>query len=157
LALSATGGAVNFGARQDLAGTSLSGTALAAVTSGGSKVLNTGTLSISNSAKLDLTNNAMVVRGTPLATVKSYLTSGFASGAWNGPGVNSSTAAADASGLTTLGYATSGALGVTSFKGVTGLTGNEVLVAYTYYGDADLSGNVTLDDFNQWLDGFQHG
>ena len=31
-----------------------------------------------------------------------------------------------------------------------------VLVKYTYYGDADLSGQVTLDDFGQFLNGFQN-
>jgi hypothetical protein len=34
---------------------------------------------------------------------------------------------------------------------------NGVIVRYTYYGDADLSGDVTLDDFTQFLDGFQNG
>jgi GH25 family lysozyme M1 (1,4-beta-N-acetylmuramidase) len=157
LGLNATGGAVNFNAREDLSGVSLSGTAAAALTAGGAKVLNTGTLSLVNSARLDLTNNAMVVRGSSLAAVKGYLATGFAAGAWNGPGVNSSAAAADAGHVTALGSATSGSLNLTSFKGVTGLTGNEVLVAYTYYGDADLNGAVTLDDFTLFLNGYQSG
>jgi len=31
-----------------------------------------------------------------------------------------------------------------------------VLVAYTYVGDADLSGGVTLDDFTLFLTGYQN-
>jgi hypothetical protein len=38
---------------------------------------------------------------------------------------------------------------------VSGLTCSDVLVRYTYYGDADLSGTVTLDDFSQFLNGYQ--
>src|SRR4029453_1504540 len=42
-----------------------------------------------------------------------------------------------------------------SFKGVNGLLGTDMLVRFTYYGDADLSGDVTLDDFTQFLNGYQ--
>jgi GH25 family lysozyme M1 (1,4-beta-N-acetylmuramidase) len=156
MVLNATAGAVNLNARQDVAGVSLSGAAAAALTAGGGKVLNAGTLAVANSAKLDLTNNAMVVRGTNLATIRSYLATGFAGGAWNGPGVNSSAAAADAGHVTALGSATASSLGRASFKGVTGLAGPEVLVAYTYYGDCDLSGAVSLDDFTLFLNGYQN-
>jgi len=45
-------------------------------------------------------------------------------------------------------------VGYTEFAGVTGLTGNEILLKYTYYGDSDLSGQVTLDDFFNFNDGF---
>jgi autotransporter-associated beta strand protein len=157
LAVSNIGGAVNFNARQDLAGLTMVGTAsAAALTAGGDKVLNTGALSLLNLPKLDLANNAMVVRSASLSTISGYLKTGFAAGAWNGPGVNSSAAGADASHITALGSASSGALNLTNFKGVTGLTGNEVLVAYTYYGDADLTGAVTLDDFTLFLRGYQN-
>jgi GH25 family lysozyme M1 (1,4-beta-N-acetylmuramidase) len=157
LALNATGGVTNLNSRQDLSGVSLSGTAAAVLSTGGGKVLNAGTLSVANAARLDLTNNAIVVRGSSLGAVKSYLATGFAAGAWNGPGVNSSAAAADPSHATALGSITAASVNVTSFKGVTGLTGNEVLVAYTYYGDADLTGAVTLDDFTLFLSGYQNG
>jgi hypothetical protein len=36
------------------------------------------------------------------------------------------------------------------------LDGDDILVKYTYYGDADLSGIVDLDDFSQFLDGYQN-
>src|SRR5205814_6038367 len=83
------------------------------------------------------------------------ITSGFNGGAWNGAGINSSTAAADANGLTAIGYASNADYGASSFKGVTGLNANDMLVRFTYYGDADLSGDVTIDDFTQFLNGYQ--
>src|SRR5439155_18530078 len=43
----------------------------------------------------------------------------------------------------------------TSFAGINGLTSSDIIVTYTYYGDADLSGDVTLDDFTQFLNGYQ--
>jgi hypothetical protein len=84
------------------------------------------------------------------------ITTGFDGGAWAGNGVNSSAAASEPQGKTALGYLDNAELGATEFSGVTGLTGNEILVKYTYYGDADLSGVVDLDDFSQFLDGYQH-
>ena len=56
-------------------------------------------------------------------------------------GVNSSAAATDANADTALGYGDNAELGLTTFSGVA-LTGPEILVKYTYYGDADLSGVV---------------
>ena len=60
------------------------------------------------------------------------VTTGYNSGDWLGPGMTSSAAG-----------------------GVTGLDGDDILVKYTYYGDADLNGTVDPDDFNQFLAGFQ--
>jgi len=45
-----------------------------------------------------------------------------------------------------------------SFGDVTGLTGDEILVRYTFYGDADLSGTVDFDnDYILWQTGFLNG
>jgi autotransporter-associated beta strand protein len=157
LGVSNTGGAVNFNVRQDLAGLAMSNAGTAVLSTGGGKVVNTGTLSLLDSSKLDLTNNGMVVRSASIAAVSGYLKTGFNAGAWNGPGLNSSAATTDPTHLTALGSATAGSIGATSFRGVSGLTGAEVLVVYTYYGDSDLSGAVTLDDFTSFLDGYQSG
>jgi hypothetical protein len=55
-----------------------------------------------------------------------------------------------------LGYGDNAELGLTTFSGVA-LTGPEILVKYTYYGDADLTGVVDLDDFGLFLTGYQNG
>jgi hypothetical protein len=91
---------------------------------------------------------------TPLE-VRVAIATGFNGGAWNGPGINSSAAASDANGLTAVGYAANSDVGATDFHGVSGLTASDVLVRYTYYGDTDLDGQVTLDDFSQFLSGYQ--
>jgi hypothetical protein len=65
---------------------------------------------------------------------------GFNGGDWLGNGITSSAAAGDVHQAATLGLIDSG---------------EEVLVSYTHYGDADLNGQVDLRDFNRFLDGFR--
>jgi fibronectin-binding autotransporter adhesin len=120
------------------------------------KAVTVTTLGITGTGRVDLTDNDMVIKSSTLAAVQAQITSGFNGGAWNGPGVNSSSAATEPQGRTALGYVDNAELGAGTFSGVTGLTGTEILVKYTYYGDADISGVVDLDDFSQFLDGYQH-
>jgi hypothetical protein len=112
------------------------------------------TVTVPSGGKFDLADNDLVVKSSTLATVQAMLMSGFNAGPWNGPGINSSAAAANT--ITALGCATNGVLNRTSFSGITGLDSNDVLVRYTYYGDADLSGAVNLDDFTLFLNGYQN-
>jgi len=78
--------------------------------------------------------------------VQSAITNAYHVGAWNQPGITSSSAAAH---LTTygLGYATAGAVHASSFDGQTVSSGT-VLVKYTLLGDALLNGTVGLGDYN---------
>jgi hypothetical protein len=77
--------------------------------------------------------------------VRTLLQSGYNAGHWDGPtGITSSTAAASTE--TSVGYASNASLNLTEFKGVTGLTTNDVLVKYTYAGDANLDGKVDIGD-----------
>jgi autotransporter-associated beta strand protein len=101
-------------------------------------------LSITKTAKLDLTNNHLIIDytvGDPISAIRGYLTSGFAGGAWNGIGIDSSTAALPANSSYALGYA-DGADGV-----VTGLSSGQIEIEYTLYGDANLDGVVNGQDF----------
>src|SRR6202034_1888640 len=74
-----------------------------------SRASTVGSLNIS-SGILDLTNNQLFINygtGTdPISTIKGYIVSGYAGSAWNGTGIDSSTAAANA-GSYALGYADS--------------------------------------------------
>jgi hypothetical protein len=54
-----------------------------------------------------------------------------------------------------VGCASNADLHRSSFAGVSGLTSSDVLVKYTYYGDADLNGVTTLDDCTLFLRGYQ--
>jgi autotransporter-associated beta strand protein len=94
--------------------------------------------------KLDLTANDMVVHGGNLSNITNQLAQGY-----NGPtlwtgttGIASTTAANDATGLSTLGVAQ----GLTTFDGGAVLA-SDVLVKYTYYGDANLDGHVDGTDY----------
>jgi hypothetical protein len=117
-----------------------------------------GSLSILGTATLDLADHAMVVRSGGLAALQPLVVAGCNHGAWNGAGgIVSTAAAADANHLTGLGAASNAELNKTSFAGVTGLTPADVLVRYTYNGDSDLTGGVTLDDFTLFLSGYQTG
>jgi autotransporter-associated beta strand protein len=129
--------------------------AKAQVQSGLANAVVVTTLNTHSTGQMDITNGAMVIRGSTPSAVFTQIQSGFNGGAWNGGGINSSAAAADANGLTAIGWASNADFGASGFKGVSGLTANDVLVRYTYYGDADLTGNVTLDDFSQFLNGYQ--
>jgi hypothetical protein len=116
-------------------------------TSGTSRV---GALSIDSTpaanTHLDLANNSMIIdyAGTsPLSTIQSYLQLGYANGAWNGAGgINSS--AADSTTFA-LGLADNHALNLSNFAGLV-VNANDVLIKFTYYGDANLDGKVNATD-----------
>jgi autotransporter-associated beta strand protein len=104
---------------------------------------------------LNLSNNDMIVRNGNVAAIAGELKSGFnaPTGYWNGTaGIVSSAAASDTSFLTTIGYRSGGA----AFDGVT-TSSSDVVVKYTYYGDADLSGTVDGADYQQIDNGFGLG
>jgi hypothetical protein len=111
-------------------------------------------LSITNGA-LDLNDNDLAIHyaTSPAGTIRSYLTSGFNGGNWNGPGLASLAAHNDANFLTGLGYADNATLGLTSFDGA-GVDAHTLIVKYTYYGDSNLDGKVDASDFRMFLDGF---
>ena len=90
--------------------------------------------SLASGAKIDLKNNSMVVdysgQASPAATILSQLASGYAGGAWNGEGINTSVA----SSIATLGWKEDAA-------------NKKIVIDYTHPGDADLSGIVDTADF----------
>jgi autotransporter-associated beta strand protein len=97
-------------------------------------------LTINTGGALDVTNNHFIIdfSGTdPIATIRGYLSTGYAGGAWTGNGIDTS---AVASGYG-IGYADG------SDHIVTGLSSGQIEVKYTLYGDADLDGSVTGSDF----------
>jgi hypothetical protein len=114
------------------------------------------TLSISGN--LDLANNDLMVTSTPIGTIGGYIKSAYNTGSWNGAGLNSSHAAAIAADSlnphkTALGYATASSLGISSFDGQS-VSGANVLVRYTWTGDANLDGVVNALDFNALASNF---
>jgi hypothetical protein len=156
------GAHVVFDSTQTLNALTVNGGGNVVIAPGRDKALHTTSLSIADNGRLDLTDNHLIVDhgpgGTPVAAVEAMVKRGFNGGRWTGDGITSSTAAAEAatgSGLTALGVVDNAETGRTAFGGVTGLTGAETLVKLTYYGDADLNGAITLDDFTLFLNGYQ--
>jgi hypothetical protein len=97
--------------------------------------------------------------GNTLAQVTALVASGYNNGKWNGEGIASSAAAADTTHLTALGvilndngsgtplYGTGGTIAPT-FDGSALPGDGDILVKYTYYGDANLSGAVDASDYS---------
>ena len=117
----------------------------------GTDVIVTEILALSLTGQANLNNNRMIVdyppsSPTPLPMIRALLTSGYAGGGWNGPGLG--TALGDASQFA-LGYAEATDLFTTfpaTFVGEP-IDSTSVLVRYTRYGDANLNGQTTIADF----------
>jgi autotransporter-associated beta strand protein len=101
-------------------------------------------LSITGNGALDVGNNHILINyGTgsdPVGSIAGWIASGYAGGAWNGPGIDSS-AAAQASGYG-VGYADAADVGNPA-----GLSSGNIEIAYALLGDADLNGTVNGIDF----------
>jgi len=96
-------------------------------------------LSIGAGGKLDLANNALELTyagADPVSLIRSYLASGYNSGAWNGSGIV--TSAGDATHALGFGDSADGI--------VPGLPANTLLVRWTRYGDVNLDGAVGFAD-----------
>jgi hypothetical protein len=128
---------------------------------------------VTPTATLDVTNNNMVIHSGSITATLAQLKSGLnASGTlWTGPGIQSSTAAADAAANTNSTVFAVGAIknidknGNLIYSawpappspdtGATGLATTDVLVKYTYFGDANLDGVVdNTTDYDLWSTGF---
>jgi fibronectin-binding autotransporter adhesin len=120
-------------------------TAKAQLSAGLTKAAQFASIATTGSGQFDITDNSMVIRNSTVPAVQAELAKSFNSGHWNGNGGITSSSAA-ASTETSIGYASNASLNLTEFKGVTGLTASDVLVKYTYAGDANLDGKVDIGD-----------
>ena len=114
----------------------------------GGIVIDTGSLVIAPTGRLDLKNNAVIVRSGNFATIQGYVITGYNGGAWDGYGINSSSAASDPDHLTAVGVINNADAQLTEFHEVA-VSNLEVLVSYAYYGDANLDGYVDDTDLTQ--------
>jgi hypothetical protein len=88
---------------------------------------------------LDLKNNSLVLEGGDLAVITNQIKSGL----YQGTGIISSAPASPFR----LGSMSNAGPVYTSFQGIGGLDGDEVLVRYTRIGDLNLDGTVSISDF----------
>jgi len=120
----------------------------------GSGTSTVASLTINNAAVLDIGNNGLLINygsgADPVATIRGDLTTGYAGGAWNGIGINSSAAAVN-SGYA-LGYADAADPGNPA-----GLASGTIEIKYTLLGDANLDGVVNAVDFGILAANFNKG
>ncbi len=119
-----------------------------------------GTLDIKDNDLIVKTGSVGTWNGTAYTGLTGILTHAYAVGAWSGTGVTTSMSdAIDPNNLTSLGIASAGdvaASGVWSQGGSYNVTvdSTDVLIKYTYKGDANLDGVVNADDYFQIDSGF---
>jgi hypothetical protein len=106
-----------------------------------------------NSGTLDLKNNDLIVAdSTQYSTIRAAIVNAFDGGAWDKPGITSSSARAN-SGSYGLGYATAAEAATTNFDGQP-VTSGAVLVKYTLLGDTQLRGTVGIGDYDTVLSNY---
>ena len=119
-------------------------------------VSSVGALSIYTGSKLDIRNDSLMINygsnPDPIASIAALLASGYAGGAWNGSGIDTS-APLVVSGLSYgIGYADSADTGNPA-----GLPSGTIEIKYTLLGDADLNGIVNGIDFGILAANFNKG
>jgi hypothetical protein len=123
---------------------------------GGRTLLVVQAASLAAAATLDLGGNDADFITASLATVNGWVKTGYnetAGANWSGTGIDSSYAAADSTHLTALAVVQNNQGGSPLFSSTNLFDGTapgtgDVLVKYTYYGDANLSGKVDGSDYS---------
>jgi autotransporter-associated beta strand protein len=143
---------------------SIGSNALAGVTRG---LLVTPSVTFSNASSgqldigvngLDITTQNQSNPSSSLHDVTAMVATAYANGTWTGPGITSSVAAAATSHLTAVGVVQNSQLpspynSSHTFMG-TAPGASDILVKYTYYGDANLDGTVNSADYSMIDNGF---
>jgi hypothetical protein len=159
---------VTFASTQHLASLSLAASTNVTLSAGGNKVLSA--VAVSSAGRLDLKDNKLITRtavgtwtGSSYSGVTGMIESGINLGGtlWAGSGITTSLGGNGATSFTALGVILNdyASLGQTSGPIYTSFGGesvgvNDVLVKYTYFGDADLNGQVNSNDYFQIDTGF---
>jgi hypothetical protein len=122
---------------------------LGVLTPRGDKVLVTESLGVFGAGRLDQADNDAIIdysAASPIAAIQDMLETGYAAGTWAGPGIGTSLGNAN---TLALGYGE--AIDLTPGGAFVGepVDATAVLIRFTRYGDANLSGNVDLADFNR--------
>ncbi|HEX3356083.1 MAG TPA: hypothetical protein VHS31_03790 [Tepidisphaeraceae bacterium] len=117
----------------------------------GSSINRINAFSMTNGT-LDLSNHDLIVNTGSISTIGGYIKSAYGNGNWSSSGLTSTSARAVAGDInnphkTALGYATASGINVGLFDGQS-VSGSQVLVKYTWNGDANLDGVVNLLDLN---------
>jgi hypothetical protein len=116
-----------------------------------------GALSITRTGALNLNDQDLIVQNGSTSAIRASLLSGLKNGSWTGGGINSALAAANSASAhrTAIAYATAQQLlgGAGTFSGQS-VAAADVLLSYTYFGDANIDGKVNALDFNALASNF---
>lgn len=155
---------LTFNTTQSLGALELAGASRVNVVAGTASTLMVGTLQLDadNGATLDLANNSLMLASTPQATVEAFVKRARNGGTWDGAGLTSSTAAAEATPRVRTLAVLSGSEylalhGENATFNLYAVTPSDVLVKYTFYGDTDLNDVVDFDDYARIDGGFNNG
>ena len=150
-----TGGQVNFtGGITHVGALDVQTTGAAAIVAGAAHTIQVDTITVANT--FDMTDNKMVVHTTPVGSwngsaytgVTGMIQAGRGDGTWNGLGIRTSMTDATTGVLTTLAVARADETGHDGGTfGNVSVSGDDVLVMYTWGGDADLNGELNGDDY----------
>jgi hypothetical protein len=126
----------------------------------GARLLKVGSVATSAGGIVDLNDNDMIASSTAYPAIATQIASARNNGAWNGPGITSSAAAANPTHNTTLGVLTGAefhsAQGAAAQFDNSPVSETDVLVKYTWYGDTDFNGKVNFDDYVRTDNGFNN-
>ena len=134
------------------------------VAQNGSTVVRVSQLNVAQSGTLDLTDNNLILDATAataaseLTRIESLVRQGRNNGSWNENGITSTAARDQAQHITGLAVIRNSANGgataiMPSFEGQA-VDANDILIKYTYNGDANLDGVVNADDYFRIDSGF---
>jgi MYXO-CTERM domain-containing protein len=140
LMLEANAGVTTLNSTQKLASISVAAGAVVTMSADGNRALHTGALSVIGSGNLDLNDNDLVVNNESFSVIQGLVLLGFGNPA--GPGITSSTS----DGSQILALFDNALVGAGDWNGVP-IGANAVVGKYTYFGDVNIDGQVTGDDY----------
>ncbi|CAN5577332.1 hypothetical protein BH09PLA1_BH09PLA1_31530 [soil metagenome] len=138
----------------------VNGTGLVHVSAGRLDPLKVAALSVTAGGAVDLNDNDMIITSGTSNAVRLLIAAARNGGAWNMPGLTSSNARSATPKNRTLGV-----LSGTEFHSAQGpgalfsgaaVANSDVLVKFTWYGDADFNGVVNFDDYSRTDSGFNN-
>jgi len=148
----AAGATAVMNANQHLASLSIADGGAVNLSANGNRYLQTQDLSIAATGKLDLNDNDLIVsygtNANPFATVQGYVFAGYSSSPDpSKSGIVSSTG--QSAGNTILAVLDNALIGASDWPLGSGnlIDANSAVGKYTYFGDADLDGQVTPGDY----------
>ncbi|MCY2954351.1 MAG: C39 family peptidase [Planctomycetota bacterium] len=139
---------VNFGASQHLGQLTSDTKALVKLQAGGDKVIDTKILNITGDGTIDLFNNDMIVRKGDEVAIGKSIRSARNNGAWDGAGLTSTTARTTKyTGLAAIFNDNGSGSTVTPVFAGQAVGIKDVLVKYSWDGDANVDGIINADDY----------